>query len=313
MAINQGYAFDPTKLSEKELNDYLQYFKTAVSRDRSSQNTGPTVAGYAGANIDTLQRIEEEMNKRAASAKESEERQRIMDIYGGGGGVSGGQSLEASLQASTEAQRKALEDAYAAEEGMGARTLTDYLGKQRRNLIEEASAGGGGGRRGYLTQQLANQDAEAGNAMSDYIAKLRAGKGQAMVGLEEGLQGRLLQGRGQDLQRAQSLSSLLQGGGQFQQSFGLERDKFGYLKGRDTLSDIQDQQALQEARDLGRLQAEASKPTGLQQFGQIAGGVGSLVGGIGGMAGGIGALKQGNYLSSLIPKKRGTAGVNPYG
>ena len=56
------------------------------------------------------------------------------------------------------------------------------------------------------------------------------------------------------------------------------------------MQDIFNQQSLTQAGELGRLQADAQKPSGLQKFGQIAGGLGSLFGGVGGLVGGFSGL-----------------------
>ena len=83
------------------------------------------------------------------------------------------------------------------------------------------------------------------------------------------------------------------GGLSYDTTEGTLKEKFGEAKRRSSIEDMFTNRALDEAERAGRAEANASKPTFLDQFAQVTGGIGSLTSGIG----------------SLNRPKRQTAGV----
>lgn len=303
--LNTGYSFDPTGLSDQELKDYLNYFQTSAARDSNVGGATPSQVGYSGISQNILQRLKDEQVNRQAKASQSDQEKQLMSLFGGlGGSQSPGFDQQAyinDLQSSAGNERKSIEDIFNAQKQSGLQGLDEQYNPIRKQAIEEAAVLGNLRSPAFQSTTLANMDAARSRDTSNLLAQLGASRGQALAGVEQGLAGRLGQGRqfaanlGQQqnqlgLQRASTLGGLLQGNQQFGQNFGLQNRRFNAEQGQNAFENNLALQGLSQADQLGRMQADAQKKSGWDTFGSVVGGLGNLAGGIGGLAGGIRGL-----------------------
>lgn len=228
----------------------------------------------------------------------SAEEQKILDIFGGGGGGAGNfdqSQLIKDLTESTANQRGALETIFGERQRAGIQSLNDLFNQQRGQRIDEAAALGNL-RNPNASIGINQIDAERNRNLANFITGLQGQYGQAQTDLESNLQGRLQSGRefgaNLGLESAKARAGLLQGGSQFGKTFGLEQQKFGESRRNTALDRLFQQQSMDEARRLGELQAKASEPSILGQIGGLFGGLGKVAGGIGQLYGGVGSFRK---------------------
>lgn len=333
--MNEGYGFDPTSLSDKDLKDYLNYFETAASRDSAAVAGGQTgKGGSASASQNMLKRIKDEQTNRQTKQASDAQQQQLQALLGGGGGGglgSGPQqpafdqvAYEQDLQNSAANQRQSINDIYSNQQQGALQGLGERYDPLRKQSIEEAAVLGNLRSPAFQGTTLANIDNARSRDTSNIMAQLGVSRGQALGNLEQGLGQQIGQGRqfganlaqqgnqfGQNLnfQRQNSLANLLQGNNQFGQTFGLQNRQFNANQAQQGFENDLNMQGLNEASRLGNMQANAQKKTGWDTFGNIVGGLGGLVGGIGGLAGGVGALKAGSAMGKLGAAGTGLANL----
>lgn len=278
-----GYSLDTKKLSDKELSEYINYFRNSLSRS----------ANPAGARVDesTLGQLQEEQAGRQRTAETDKGKQDLMSILGGtGGGGAGGGGFSisdylAGQNESANAQRSAINSAADLVQGKQISDANDIFNAERRRAVDESGALGLTRQPSYLSSVIGDVDARRGKALSDILGTIGAQKFQSLAGVEQGLGDASQRARefatSTDQSRRQSLAGLLQGGSQFQQNFGLQREQLAGEGRRNSLQGLMDQYGLDQAERLGKAQADAAKPTALDQFSKVTGGLGSLLGGIG--------------------------------
>lgn len=307
----------PKDMTDQELHDQIIGLQNMVKNTTGNSEKYGYTSGALYNRLAT--QMQEEVNKRENDKAIASQKSELESILGGvgGGGISGGipssgydiGALERDARSGADTQRKALEDIFSAGKTSGTNAINEVFANQRGQAIDELSAMGGLRQPGLVSKSLADVDARKSNSLRDLFLGLEGQRAQGRLGVESDIAGRLERGRefganlgqnesqfGRNLEqnRRQNLASMLQGGGQFQQTFGLEQNKFSNQKQRQSIDDIFNRQALDQADRLGRMQADAAKPTFLDQFAQVTGGIGNLAGGIG----------------SLTRPKRRTAGVN---
>lgn len=310
IANQPGFNFDPTKLSDKELQDYLAYFENLTSRPLPGDATPGQFSNREGWQR-TLQRLREVQGQRETQVRTDQEQKRLMEILGVAGGAGGGsggasgpvfdpQAYLAEQQGAAQAQRNAIEDIFKTVTPQQTQALNEVFNQQRGQAIEEAAAAGNLRQPAFMSSVLGRMDADRGKAMADLFANLGSKRSESLLGVEErlaeaGRRGREFAaslgqdeshfGRNLDQSRRMNLANLLQGGGQFQQTFGLERDKFGEAKAQNALENLFNRESLAQADRLGKMQASANKPSALSQITGLVGGAGQLIGGISDLAG----------------------------
>lgn len=308
-----GYNYDPTALSDKDLQDQINSFQTYGDRFATSQNNSPTELGLVQANTSNLNRAKSELASRQAKKNQSDQQALLMSLFGQGGGT-GGQAgggfdqtaYNQDLQNSAANQRQAIENTYNAQQQAGLQGLDERYNPLRKQAIEEAGVLGNLRSPAFQGTTLSNIDAQRSRDTSNLLGQIGAARGQAQGNLEQGLASQLGQGRqfganlGQQqnalgLQRASALGGLLQGNQQFGQSFGLSQQKFNQDVGQQGFENLINMQGLNQASQLGNLQANANKKTGWDQFAGVAGGLGSLLGGTGGLMRGFKGAGNNGY------------------
>lgn len=265
MAIG-GYTFDPTKLSDQELNAYLQNFRTGAARDNPNNPTSKIT-------LDLISRIEEEMNKRETQKQIGNQRTELEAILG--------QGLQGAPRIEDERSRRILDDIFNVGRTSGQTAIDEAFARERGSAIDEAAATGMLRQPGFLTKGLGDIDARRGNTLRDLFLGLEGQRAESKLNLENTLADRAE--RALNNQRTFNLSraGLNQAGNQFQSGLGFERDRFSEGKRRSAIDDIFGERSLDAAERVGRMQAEAAKPTFIDQFAKITGGLGGLAGGIG--------------------------------
>lgn len=257
--------FDLPKLGDDQIQEQIRLFRNLLDQRRD-------VPGDAAAINDHLARLEAEASNRQTTAKETQGRSEIERILGQG--VQGQGEYEGR-------QRQNLEDIFNNARTSGETRLRESQASDRGRTIDEAAAMGLSRVPGFLTKTLGDVDARGQNSLRDFNLGLEGQRAQGRLGLEDTLFGRGTTQQGLNLQRA----GLVQGGNQFGQNFGLQNAQFGEQKRQNSLQDIFNQNSLTQADRVGRLQADAAKPTFLDQFAQVTGGLGSLLGGVGSLYG----------------------------
>lgn len=259
----------PQQLSDEEL-------QTAINTLRLREGQTGIDLGVSKNFINVRGILEEELNKRASLANQEKQKSELERILGGGG--AGGDS---GISSDDFRMRQALEDIFNTGRTSGENAINESFAADRGRAIDEAGASGLLRTPGFLTKTLADIDARKSNAVRDLMLGLEGERARGKLGLEDTLFNRgetaLNNKRSFNLARA----GLNQGGNQFQQTFGLQRDQFGEAKRRASIDDIFTNRSLDEAERVGRAEADARKPTFLDQFAQITGGIGNLASGIG--------------------------------
>lgn len=283
--MQQGYNFDPTSLNDKDLQDYLNYFQNASAKDLATPGASPSQLGYAATNRDTLQRLQQEHQARQGKAQTAQNQGLIEQAFGGIGG-----GTPVNTEQSAQNQRQDINNIYDQQKAGLLQGIDEQSVPARRQAIDEAGALGNLRSPAFQSSTLANMDAQKSRNTSLGLSQLGAQRGQALSGLEGDMQNRALQGYQAQTGRGSALGGLLQEGSQFQQGLGLQQNQFSANQNNDQLNNMFGISGITDAERLGNMQANAMKPTGIQEFGQIAGGVGNLLGGVGGLATGLRGL-----------------------
>lgn len=307
----QGYGTDIAGLSDKDLQDYVNYMQTSVNRDLGAQNANPNQLALANSGNAYLQQLKQEQQKRQGLAQAKTQQDTIQGYYDKAlNGNLDNQPFIQQMNQSAQAQRQGVNDIYNNQYEQGVNTINQAYLPQKQGLVEDLAAQNqlGQSNSRYSLDALG---AQQGRDISNLGTTLGAARGQSQVGIEDSLANRLQQGRqyqqGLNYNAAQGLSSALMGGNEFNQNFGLAQNQFNAGQGENNWNNSLGLAGMNQANYLGQLQANASKPTGIQQFGQIAGGIGGLLGGIGGL--GVG-LKGLSALGSL--GNAASTGANVY-
>ena len=249
-------------------------------------------------------------------------------------------AYEDELAKTTTGQRAALDTVFGARQRAGLQSLEDIFSKDRGRAIEEQAALGSRLLSPAGQASIGNVDAARAKAIGDFITSLEGERGQAQFGLESGLPGQILAGKqfGTEagfkqaglgismdelglreklgmgelgLREKLGRADLLQTGGQFGQTLGLEKEKLGLERRKSVMDELFNRQSLEQAERLGEQQASAAKDDEfLNTLTGVVGGIGSIAGGGGKLLGGIAALKTaGDVYGGTQKKKKRTAGV----
>ena len=259
--------FDFTKLGEPQIQEQLTLFRQLAAQRQNVPEDARQIAEHIAG-------LEAELGSRSVKSEADKSKNELLSLFGG-------LTQEPTAVSDGSRERDAFDAIYANASESGKRAIEGIYADERRRAINEAGVTGNLRSPGFQTNTLRDIDTRKVKSLTDLIQGLEGERATGLVGLEGNLADRGFRERQLGLQRSQSLASLLQGGGQFGQTFGLEREKFGEEKRRNTLSDILDREALEESRASGKAMAEASKPSWIDQFAKVAGGAGALAGGIG--------------------------------
>lgn len=235
--------------SDKDLDENIAAKKSALEARRGDRN----INNWLGGATNEIDSLIAEKERRAQASQKNE----LDNTLNDGGGLTS-QSFEDMF-------RNGLES--------GKNTINESFIPQRQQAIEEAGVTGMLRQPGLLSAILAGIDTRKGNALRDLSLGLEGQK----FGLNES---RLNNQRTYNLARA----GLNQGGNQFQQTFGLQKDQFGEQKRQNSMEDMFNQMTLDQAAQAGRDQKEANKPGTLDYLNTAFGGLSSL----GKLAGGAG-------------------------
>ena len=312
-------------MTDAELLNQLQ----AMQRMITNTSANSERFGYTSGNL--YQRLadeaQNEISAREAKKQSDLQTQKLSDLFNqaqGGGGAPSQPGFdygayESDLQKAAEGQRQGVNDVYNNQQNLGLQGLSERYAPLRQQAIEEAGVLGNLRSPSFQGTTLANMDAQRSRDTSNLLGQIGQGRGQALTNVNQGLAQQLGQGRefgaqlgqqgnqfGQQLglNRAQSLGNLLNSNNQFGQTFGLENQKFNAGQRQNALENTWTQQGFDQADRLGNLMANAQKPSGLADFGNVLGGVGNVIGGITGLAGAVKGL--GGGLSGGL--KGGTKG-----
>ena len=239
-------------VGDSDLERRRRELKIALSGEQSKTNPDPQTLYNISQFQNELSDIEERIGVRQQSDLESR--------------------INAALLPNSEEsaiQRKALEDIFGSQES----SLNREFSQQRGNTIDELASIGGLRQPGLVTKSLANVDAQRQNALADLFGR----KGQAQLGLQDTL-----------FNQGLAKANLAQGGQQFNANLGFQKQQFGESQRQNSLQNIFNQQSIEQADRLGRLQADASKKSDLEKYLGLGSGIGT---GIGSILTGIGSAR----------------------
>lgn len=298
MAINfyqQGAGFDPTKLTDEDLANRISTLRNSSQANLgagSQYGTNGLVAQNQTQAL--LQPLLQEQQTRQGKSQAATQQNQVQQYYDQAvpGGIDNQPFINEQTQMANN-QIQGVNDTFNNQYQQGANNISQAYIPQKQGLVEDLASQNqlGQGNSRYSLDALAGQQARD---ISNLGTTLGASRGQALTGISQGLANSLQQGRqfaqGQQLQKAQGLSSALMGGNQFNQQLGLAQNQFNAGQGNNMFNNQAGLYGLNQAAMLGQQQADAQKQTPLQQFGQVASGIGSLAGGIGGLSTGLRGL-----------------------
>lgn len=262
--------FDISSLSDQDLQSVLDYYKSATSRFGMGD---PNRVGFD----QKLAELQSEKDKRDLTNQQKEDMAYYENLYSGAPDNQQTFDLNAYLEDLTSgvgSQRQNIADLFKTQQEQGIRDIEAQYAPQRQQMIEEAAAVGGL-QPNFIGGNLANADAARNRNVSDYIARISGARSGALADVENTLAQRqqagkefaanLAQGQNQfnrnlALSKAGALSGLRQGGRQFGQTFGLQRDIFNRGQAQQNLENLFNQRTLDQAERLGGQMAEARKP-----------------------------------------------------
>lgn len=183
------------------LNRRKQYLQQAIARASSTPNPDPQTI----ANINSFQAELSDLGNRIGKIDTN----KTLDLFT--------QNTPAYNPSQDTAN---INEMFNTQQGQQARALDEMFAKDRGNAIEEAAALGNLRQPTFTSSTLNNIDAMKARAMQELFASLGIGKNQALLGAGA-------EGRNYNLNRAGQMAGIQQGGEQFAQSLGFQKDKFG--------------------------------------------------------------------------------------
>lgn len=300
MAINfyqQEAGFDPTKLTDEDLANRISTLRNSSQANLgagSQYGTNGLVAQNQTQAL--LQPLLQEQQTRQGKSQAATQQNQVQQYYDQAvpGGIDNQPFINEQTQMANN-QIQGVNDTFNNQYQQGVSNINQAYIPQKQGLVEDLAAQNqlGQANSRYSLNALAGQQ---GKDISNLGTTLGASRGQALTGISQGLANSLQQGRqfaqGQQLQKAQGLSSALMGGNQFNQQLGLAQNQFNAGQGNNMFNNQAGLYGLNQAAMLGQQQADAQKQTPLQQFGQVASAVGNVAGGFGGLYSGLGSAKK---------------------
>lgn len=261
----------PPKSTISDLPDFSSWTDDQIRKYMGTINGTLNNAGTSTTDAQTLQgqlgTLQNELNTRINNQNRSDITNAFSDT-----GATSDQNI-----------RNAIDQIFGNQQNVQTQNLNNLFSQQRGNAIEEAAALGNLRQPGFQSSTLNNIDAQKSQAMAQLLGTLGAGQGQARVGAENDIANR-------NLQRAGSMASLLTGQSNFGQNFGLQQNQFNSNQRQQSMDNLFNQQAMDQAGQLGQMQANAQKKSPWDTLGGIAGGIGGLAGGTGQLLGGLKGL-----------------------
>src|SRR4029077_4422334 len=141
MPNTPGFGFDPTTLSDSDLQSYLSSYSQMVSRAGNDvMNPNSPYAPWAS----TLSQLQNEQSRRQANANQTNQQNQLSGLLGTP--ISAPQNTfdqnayMQNLQNSAQGQRQAIGNVYQNQQALGFQGLNDQYNQLNKQAIENAAA-----------------------------------------------------------------------------------------------------------------------------------------------------------------------------